>query len=149
MVTPLENLFPRLRVNAFRITSPADDDYNCIAWAAGKMNDWWWPLGDPDKSVWPSDARREETVPAFRDVFASLGYAVCSNEEVESGYEKVALFATEADVPTHAARQLLNGRWTSKLGFLEDIEHKLHDLEGTEYGSVVLIMKRSISPISK
>ena len=46
--------------------------------------------------------------------------------------------------PKHAARQLPSGRWTSKLGFLEDIEHALHDLEGTEYGAVVLVMKRPI-----
>jgi len=44
----------------------------------------------------------------------------------------------------HAARQLPEGRWTSKLGELEDIEHALHDLTGTVYGSVVLVMKRAL-----
>jgi hypothetical protein len=44
--------------------------------------------------------------------------------------------------PTHAARQLDNGRWTSKLGELEDIEHSLRDLEGAAYGTVVQVMKR-------
>ena len=33
---------------------------------------------------------------------------------------------------------------TSKLGKLEDIEHALHDLAGTAYGSVVRIMKRRL-----
>ncbi len=45
-------------------------------------------------------------------------------------------------VPEHAARQLANGRWTSKLGRAEDIEHQLHDLEGEVYGTVALLMKR-------
>jgi len=45
-------------------------------------------------------------------------------------------------VPTHAARQLENGRWTSKLGELEDIEHDLHHLASGAYGAVVQILKR-------
>jgi len=39
----------------------------------------------------------------------------------------------------------LSGRWASKLGRSEDIEHALHDLTGTAYGKVVLIMKRPIT----
>jgi hypothetical protein len=49
-------------------------------------------------------------------------------------------------VPKHAARQLPSGRWTSKLGPMEDIEHALHDLTGMAYGSVVLVMKRPVLP---
>lgn len=67
---------------------------------------------------------------------------MCAGEELETGFEKVALFADADGFATHAARQLNNGRWTSKLGELEDIEHALRDLEGVEYGTVVLVMKR-------
>jgi hypothetical protein len=63
--------------------------------------------------------------------------------ELESGFEKIALFASDG-VPKHAARQLESGRWTSKLGTREDIEHALHDLEGAIYGSVALVMKRPL-----
>ena len=49
-------------------------------------------------------------------------------------------------VPLHAARHVPSGRWTSKLGELEDIEHALDGLEGTEYCSVVQIMKRPLPP---
>jgi hypothetical protein len=45
-------------------------------------------------------------------------------------------------MPTHAARQLPNGRWSSKLGKLEDIEHALDDICGSAYGSVVPVLKR-------
>ncbi len=55
------------------------------------------------------------------------------------------MFADALGLPTHAARQLASGRWTSKLGKAEDIEHDLHDLEGDLYGIVVLLMKRPLS----
>jgi hypothetical protein len=61
---------------------------------------------------------------------------------METGWEKVALFAHEDGTPTHAARQLASGRWTSKLGELEDIEHELEAVEGAAYGSVVVYLKR-------
>ena len=69
---------------------------------------------------------------------------MCPGEELEAGFEKIALFVDNRDTPRHAARQLPNGRWTSKLGELEDIEHGLHDLEGAEYGSVVAVMRRPL-----
>ena len=89
---------------------------------------------------------RVETLEAFRAVFATLGYAVCSGHELESGFEKIALFADSLAMPTHVVRQLKNGRWTSKLGKAEDIEHDLHDLEGDLYGMVVQVMKRPFKP---
>jgi hypothetical protein len=52
------------------------------------------------------------------------------------------LFANDQSIPLHAARQQNNGRWISKLGEQEDIDHALHDLEGEMYGKVVLIMRR-------
>ena len=147
MVTDLESLFPGLRGSGYEVKSRQDDLYNCIAWAAGANHTamWWWPFGDPHKTYWPEGVPRQETLEAFRQLFERLGYAVCEHAEMELGYEKVALFAGAQGVPLHAARQLLGGRWTSKLGALEDIEHALQDLVGTEYGSVVQVMKRPVS----
>jgi hypothetical protein len=85
---------------------------------------------------------REVTIDAFMLMFATLGFEPCPDADLEPGFDKVALFATDAGVPKHAARQIATGRWTSKLGIFEDIEHDLRDIEGTVYGSVVLIMKR-------
>lgn len=65
---------------------------------------------------------------------------------MEPGFEKVAVFAISEDIPAHVARQLPNGRWTSKLGQLEDIEHELHALEGAEYGRVVQVLRRAATP---
>ena len=144
MVEPsLEEVLPGLRGQTYQITSPREDNYNCIAWAAGDNRNWWWPdLAEED--IWPAGAARVETVAAFRDAFATLGYRVCDDDRLEAGYEKMALFAL-AGAPKHAARQLPSGRWTSKLGTREDIEHALHDLTGAVYGSVVLVMKRPLS----
>jgi len=85
---------------------------------------------------------------AFREAFANLGYVVCNDDQFEGGYEKVALFALAGE-PKHVARQLPNGRWTSKLGPMEDVEHALHDLTRMVYGSVVLVMKRPLSAAEK
>jgi hypothetical protein len=144
MVNPFEELFPGLAGSDCRGTSPHDPDYNCIAWAAGEIGTWWWPGQDVWKEYWPAGVSRERTRDAFVAAFASLGYALCEGDSLESGYEKIALFADADGRPTHAARQLPSGRWTSKLDKREDIEHELRGLEGELYGSVVLIMKRRL-----
>jgi hypothetical protein len=146
MTAQIQAVFPRLAVGAFQVTSPPDGVYNCIAWAAGDTSDWWWPLEDPTEGHWPDGAPRERTLAAFRAAFATLGYAECSSTEAEPEFTKVALFADATGIPTHAARQLINGRWTSKLGRAEDIEHALYDLEGDVYGTVVLILRRTLAP---
>jgi hypothetical protein len=125
----------------YQVTSPGNDVYNCIAWAAGRVSEWWWPYDAPGH-YWPAGAAKTKSIQAFQDAFASLGYAVCTDAELESGFEKIAISADDNGIPTHASRQLSNGRWTCKLGKLEDIEHDLLDLTGIEYGSVEVIMKR-------
>lgn len=143
MVDPLEHAFPNLARGGYTITSPADKGYNCIGFAAGDTANWWWPLPAHVQEVfWPAGVTRAETITAFRDAFASLGFVASDSENLESGFEKIALFADDQGMPLHAARQLVSGRWTSKLGEADDIEHDLHDLEGVAYGTVVLVMKR-------
>ncbi len=147
MVELIELIFPALVGREYRVTSPEDDQYNCIGWAAGDTNRWWWPRKEepPGKNYWPAGIPRAETLETFRDAFATIGHVVCNDDRVEVGYEKIALFALQG-VPKHASRQLSNGRWTSKLGPNVDIEHELHDLTGIVYGSVVMVMKRPAPP---
>jgi hypothetical protein len=144
MVAHLEALFPGLRGSAYQVTSPPDTGYNCLAWAASDQGRWWWP-DTPPKRYWPAGVLREETLVAFQQAFTSLGYSPCASDELEAGFEKLAVFADADGFPTHAARQLTTGRWTSKLGELEDIEHALRALEGVEYGKVVLVLRRAVS----
>jgi hypothetical protein len=147
MNSDLEALFPGLCGSGYQITSPADGAYNCAAWAAGDVRAWWWPDAGGG-GFWPAGALREETVAAFQAAFAALGYVDCADEGLQAGWERIAVFADASGNPTHVARQLPSGRWTSKLGELVDIEHALHDLSGREYGSVVLRMKRPLPPAS-
>src|SRR5262249_53580759 len=144
MVNPLEEVFPGLARGGYLVTSARDPDYNCIAWAVGDTHNWWWPSEDIAREYWPPGVPRERSQTAFAAAFASLGYTVCESEELESGHEKIALFADAEGRPTHAARQVSSGCWSSKLGKLEDIQHELRDLEGELYGTVVLIMKRPL-----
>ena len=99
-------------------------------------------------SFWPSEVPRENTMAAFAAAFGTLGYTLCDGGSLETGYEKVALYALTVrneSVPTHAARQLPNGWWTSKLGSLEDIEHaSVEDVNGPRYGNPVLFMRRPL-----
>jgi len=146
MVELLMSLLPGLRFSTFQMTSPPTPVYNCIAWAAGQTLKWWWPTTDvlDDAHIWPDGVPNEVTLPAFTAAFATLNYFVCENDAHEGGWEKVAIFVDERQTPTHAARQLANGRWTSKLGKAEDIEHDLHALEGDVYGKVAMLLKRPI-----
>lgn len=136
----LEAVFPNLQGSSYGITSPATPDYNCIAWAAGDTARWWWP--NPLFSYWPQGAPLEETLAAFVQAFATLGFIPCDDDTVESGFEKIAIYVNSQGKPTHAARQLPNGRWSSKLGKQVDIEHSLVGLTNSEYGSVARILKR-------
>lgn len=143
--------FPNLRDGQWRTISPVDPAYNCIAFAAGRTDVYWWPdqYPDPDSNYWPAGITRAETLDAVVELFAHLGYSEAVDASLEAGYEKVAIYA-DGTVPTHAAGQLPDGRWKSKLGTEDDIEHDtLEALVGPCYGTVARIMKRRLdSPSS-
>src|SRR5258706_10101517 len=107
-------IFPGLGVGGAAITSVQTTRYNCIAWVAKDTRRWWWPLKSP-QAFWPSGLERQVTLEAFEAAFNGLGYARCSDESLEPRLEKIAFFAKDG-VPTHGARQLPDGLWTSKLG---------------------------------
>jgi hypothetical protein len=138
--------FPKLAPpERFEITSPRTVAYNCIAWAAGETQRKWWP----DKmgvAYWPKGVPREATLAAFVAAYATLGYRECDNGKLEPGCEKIAIFTKPAGTPAHAARQLPNGRWTSKLGNEFDIEHDLPGVECSQYGLVRQYLKRAMGP---
>src|SRR5260370_6562768 len=138
MIPP--DAFPLLTESNHRIASPRSRAYNCIAWAAGDTETWWWPDAD-EVGYWPAGAVRRETVAAFVEAFQGRGYVVCQDAGLEAGFEKVVVYALQGR-PTHAARQLPDGRWSSKLGIEEDIEHELEALDGPAYGGVVVVLLR-------
>jgi len=134
--------FPKLAQVRFEVTSAQTSEYNCIAWAASETHRAWWP--DKMKiGYWPKGIPREVTLKAFIQAYETLGYRPCEmNTSLELGKEKIAIFVGYAGRPTHAARQLENGDWTSKLGRNFDISHELLGVTGGEYGDVAQIMDR-------
>ena len=87
MNADLEALFPGLMGTAYRVTSPNDPAYNCVAWAAGDATRWWWP--DPaGPAYWPPGTPREESLASFAAAFATLGYGPCDPGDAEPGFER-------------------------------------------------------------
>lgn len=137
--------FPQLANWAWEITSPIDERYNCIAWAAGDSTRLWWPAPQEASGYWwPEGLPRVESLDNFVDAFATLGYETCATAELEDGLEKVIIYATDAGKPTHAARQLSDGTWASKLGPQWDIVHEDPEgVAGRHYGSAKVVLRRT------
>jgi hypothetical protein len=133
--------FPLSIVDPFIVTSPATVQYNCIAWAFGDDKRFYWPDAD-NLMFWPNGIPREETFEAFIELYKLIGYEVCGNGSFETEYEKIAIYEGKNGKPTHAARQIDEKYWTSKLGPFVDVSHSIDAMQGGEYGYVKFFMKR-------
>jgi hypothetical protein len=141
------NGFPNTVLEPVLITSPATWTYNCIGWAYGDDTRWYWPTTDSPHHYWPPGILRELNLQSFIELYQLAGYQVCANSAVEIGIEKIAIFAHPNNEPTHAARQLPNGNWTSKMGPSNDVEHTLNALCNSPwYGSAAIFMSRPRNP---
>jgi hypothetical protein len=138
--------FPKIQSEGYDETSKATPDYNCIAWAANDQTRWWWPGLDSigKEAYWPPRAPRKRTLKAFALAFKSLGYEKCKDGALEDGFEKIAIYAKDS-LPTHAARQLGDGKWTHKIGSNVDVSCGLSAVEDGIYGSPVRFMRRKIA----
>jgi len=141
--------FPNLHSGNHEEKSPADKRYNCIAWAAGRNDTWWDPAvpedsDDPEVDhYWPANAPRDYKLTSLVVVYESVGFVICADGSLEDGVEKIAIYADGPEY-MHAARQLEDGRWTSKMGLGVDIEHDApEDVVCPRYGNVAIFMKRN------
>jgi hypothetical protein len=143
----LSSDFPRLSKSNHTVTSPEDGRYNCVAHAVGSASDWWWPAPASEPgNYWPRGVVREPTLSAFTTALATVGFDRCADGSLETGFEKLALYADLNDEITHAARSVAGDRWTSKLGRIEDIEHTIDALDGPGYGRIVAFFRRELKP---
>ena len=123
--------FSHLRQNRkWRLRSPWSDTYQCVAWAACRNDQRWWPVHHTE-FYWPPGLPRI-TPPPYPGMlwpptpvdflvqgFATLGYTRCESREFEFGYQKVAIYANDYTA-THMARQhFFRSVWLSKPGCLE------------------------------
>ena len=148
----LARIFPRLpSVNR---TSDVDWYYNCHAWAMHRTDVWWDPIdpSTPALPPWlriyfpPGLPRDDYSLTNFQAGYARQGYAGCQDGTLEPNVEKIALYMLGSRV-THTARQLADGRWTSKCGKDIDIWHQTPaELGGPHpaYGVVAAYMAKPV-----
>jgi hypothetical protein len=133
--------FPRLTASNHQLTSPSDPDYNCIAWALGDTEHWWQP-----GLYWPISTPHDDFgIAVLEQALRALGFEDCGTDDrLQTEYEKVAIYGNNLFY-THAAKQTPTGKWSSKLGKAEDIQHDTpDDVAGGIYGEVVEILRRRI-----
>jgi hypothetical protein len=136
----LELLFPALSASDYSRSSEADPAYNCFAFAVHDTKQYWQKVAVRGY-YWPleRDDRLEDWIEALR----LHNFVVTDDWSLEADFEKVCIFVNDDGSPEHVSRQLASGKWTSKIGRLEDIEHStLAGLEGREYGKSKVMLKR-------
>ncbi len=135
---------PRLKESDYRETSPSRRRCNCFGWVIGDEERPWYPRGEPDRSYWPPGIRDDFSLEAFTEAYATRGFRPSSTgASLVDGVEKIALYLDDEGEPSHAALQQPDGRWSSKMGTWEDIEHDSTTcLEGGTYGQVALFLER-------
>jgi hypothetical protein len=122
--------FPRLG-EEFEVMGPASASYNCIGWSVGNTRAW----------VWPTPSDQSPTLYDFDSLYGSYGFRRVNALDFKRApsTDKVVLYAMRKSdgsiALTHAALQLRDGSWASKLGSLPLIRH-LHpnDVAGPSYG---------------
>jgi len=137
----LHKWWPNLSSSNHHITSSQNILYNCVAWISDITDE------NIDFSQDENgDLVNDLSAAPYVSYFEKSGFKKCSNADLETGFEKIALFETPNGNFEHVARQLENGHWTSKLGEYEDIEHyDLQSLENTRYyGHAVIFMQRPV-----
>jgi hypothetical protein len=136
--------FPQADVDDYELKSKINPSYNCAAWAACETKSKWWPT-HLKGYFWPKGIGKEATIDNFILAYELQGYKVCESHDLEEGFEKIAIYAIGEEVQ-HVARQLASGKWTSKVGDYEDIEHKdVLVLSSPVYGKPVKFMQRSFN----
>ena len=137
----IEQEFPGLRVTPWRISSPTDPAYNCFAHSFGDNQMRWLPFGQFE--WWPHRVPRSYELASFLALARHQGFEPCDDGDMQPGFTKVAFYGSR-DRVRHAARQLPDGRWQSKLGLDHDIEHDLLALVGEEYGSLLAVVRKKV-----
>ncbi len=149
--------FPKFLADGAKKTREATRQYNCKAWSAERdINQWWEPEKLEPWFFWPVDSEPNDySFENIVHIFKNRGYTKPSDDSFEIFHKKVAIYAIYGLIEsdkwwfTHVCDQLNSGKWTSKLGPDEDIEHgSISSLAGfveDEYGEIKLILKRRCS----
>ena len=150
-------IIPKLKEDMqWHITSPADSNYNCVAWVFRKKDFNIWPdVEDGEKQYynqyggsvrWPSQYADNAKLETFTQFFNDIGFIDCEmNWSNELGYNKIALYSIDNVNMSHVSFEGNNNLWCSKLGRTYDIVHSNpFSIECDIYGHVVKIMKAKL-----
>src|SRR5579872_5217315 len=97
----IEDTFPNIGKEGFRITSEETSDYNCFAWAMGDKSQWWSPSNSKGY-YWHSKVEKDLSVKSFCELYKHEGgYLPCDNEKLEKGFEKIVIYADASGNVTH------------------------------------------------
>lgn len=136
-----QSICPNISRKNHLITSVATRAYNCVAWVLGDEENWYEPTPS-GQYAWPSVKNENYSLDAYIQMFSGQGFKVCKKEMFENGFQAIALYEKDGEF-AHVAVRLPDGRWSSKLGTWEDIEHDtLEVLSGPLYGAPRAFMKR-------
>lgn len=127
---------PTSRATPYELRDPRP--YNCVAHALERRDGCYWPQDD---AKWFDGIARDGSLDAIIEAFERHGYTLCSDERRVRGMQKIAIYMGP-DGPTHVARQLASGKWSSKIGVNIDARHQLIDLEGPLYGRASVFLSR-------
>ena len=146
----ISRIFLDLKDDDFDITSDDTPIYNCIGFAIG-FTDVWVALGHPTRIPWfwwPETVPFSSDKDALVKTFEYFGFIKCDDDQIELGWDKVALYGDDVQW-LHAAKVIGPNLYHSKLGCGHDIHHKGDKdlLQRTRrpddsYGKVYQYMKR-------
>jgi len=142
--------FPAVAKFPIARTSDKTGDYNCFAYVAGIDSINWCPhFIKCDDVYWPApECVDENHIDSYLIGYERIGFEWCADGSLEAGWEKIALYVDEKNIPQHAAVQREDGTWQSKLGSDIDVSHALESLESSEefgkspYGTAKFFMRR-------
>ena len=143
----IKKKWPNLNNDNARTTSEFSWFYNCLGFAVGDEENWWWPTKE-EGIYWPKEFPFiNSTTNILKMLKEKFNYEKCESGELEEGYVKITIYGiSESYSPKHYAIQTPNGKWKSKLGEKEDIEHDtLEALNGFFYGEPIAFAKRKLS----
>jgi len=156
----IEMLFPGLKKQAYTITDGPTPllihlktchiianpyAYNCIGWSLCSIfNGWFQP---PSNLL---QAAPKLQLKWFDQFYAAKNWKISKNCKPEKGVRKIALYCNAKGYPSHAAKQIEDDWWESKLGQGHRVVHPgTGSLEGEQYGKVTRCYEKDLKSLLK
>ena len=124
--------------NLFIIPNTKDDNYNCVGYSL-EINEF---VSHHIGRYWIDSIERSGSINNLIKVFEYFGFER-SDSSVEEGYKKIVIYGNRG-FASHAAIQLDDIWYQSKMGEYEICKHKLEAIEGILYGYPKVWMKKKI-----